>query len=84
MLESLFNKVSLKQTPIQVFSCIICEIFNNTYFEEQLRMTASGNYGQKQQLLVKSSHLHFSESYFQKKLIMWNDEVQKQSPRGVL
>ena len=37
-----FNKVagqdpasSLKETPTQVFSCEICEIFNNTYFKEK-------------------------------------------------
>ena len=27
--------------PAQVFSCKICKIFKNTYFEEHLRMTAS-------------------------------------------
>ena len=31
----------LKETPTQVFSSEICEIFKNTYFEEFLRMTAS-------------------------------------------
>ena len=31
-----------KETPTtQVFSCKICEIFKNTYFEEHLRMAAS-------------------------------------------
>ena len=30
-----------KETPTQVFSCEICEIFKNTYFEEYLRTTAS-------------------------------------------
>ena len=33
-----FNK---RETPAQVFSCECCEIFNKTYFEEHLRMTAS-------------------------------------------
>ena len=31
----------LKQTPTQVFSCQICEIFQNTYLEEHLRTAAS-------------------------------------------
>ena len=30
----------LKETPTQVFSCKICDIFKNAYFEEHLR-TAS-------------------------------------------
>ena len=30
-----------KETPTQVFSCKICEIFKNTYFEEHLQTTAS-------------------------------------------
>ena len=35
------KKVFLKETPTQVFSCQICEIFKNTYSEEHLRATAS-------------------------------------------
>ena len=31
----------LKETPTQVFSGEICEMFYNTYFEEHLRTTAS-------------------------------------------
>ena len=31
-----------KETPTQVFSSEIFKIFKNTYFEEHLRMTASG------------------------------------------
>ena len=34
--ESHFLK---KETPTQVFSCEICEIFKNAYFEEHLRTT---------------------------------------------
>ena len=30
-----------KETPTQVFSCVICEIFTKIYYEEHLRMTAS-------------------------------------------
>ena len=30
-----------KETPTQVLSCKICEIFKNTCFEEHLRTTAS-------------------------------------------
>ena len=52
VLESLFNKVAglsealalqlyEKQTPTQVFSCLICEILKSAYFEEYLRTTAS-------------------------------------------
>ena len=47
-MEYLFNKVAglgqqlyRKETPTQVFSCEICEVFKNTYFEEDLRTTAS-------------------------------------------
>ena len=36
MLESLFNK-EIKETPRQMFSCEICEIFNNIFFIEHLR-----------------------------------------------
>ena len=31
----------LQETPTQVFSSEICEIFYSTYFEEHLRTTAS-------------------------------------------
>ena len=41
VLESLFNKILLKGTPTQVFSCEYCKIFKNTYFEEHLPMAAS-------------------------------------------
>ena len=46
-MESLFNNVAgltscnYKETPTQVFSYGICEIFKNTYFEEHLRVVAS-------------------------------------------
>ena len=30
-----------EETPTQVFSCEICKIFKNTYFEEHLRTAAS-------------------------------------------
>ena len=43
MLESLSNKVAgLKAAPTQVFSCEICKIFKNAYFEAHLPTTASG------------------------------------------
>ena len=29
------------ETPTQMFSCEICKVFKNTYFEEHLQMTAS-------------------------------------------
>ena len=48
--EPLLNKVVslqaynfLKETPTDVFSCEICDIFKNTYFEKHLRRTASEN-----------------------------------------
>ena len=41
-LESLFNKAA-GVTLAQVFSCEICEIFRNTYFEEHLRTADSAN-----------------------------------------
>ena len=34
VLESAFNKVYLKETPVQVFSGEICENLKNTYFEK--------------------------------------------------
>ena len=34
-----FNKVAGLQNPTQMFSCEICEIFKNTYFEGHLRTT---------------------------------------------
>ena len=46
MLESLYDKVASlleKETPTQVFSCDYCEFFENNYFEEYLRMAASGS-----------------------------------------
>ena len=33
--------VEVDGSPTQVFSCGICKIFNNTYFEEHLQTTAS-------------------------------------------
>ena len=32
---------SEKETPTQLFSCEICEIFKNTYFEEHIRRATS-------------------------------------------
>ena len=43
MLESVLNKVYLKETPAQVFSGEIYENFKNTYFEEHLRTNVSEN-----------------------------------------
>ena len=37
VLETLFNKVYWKETPTQVLSYEICEIFKNTSFENHLR-----------------------------------------------
>ena len=67
MLESLFNKVIglqawnffKKETPTQVFSCEICEIYKNTYFEEHLRTTASEKRNQYEKL-------HLDVTYFVK------------------
>ena len=42
MLESFFTK-DTKEISVQVFSCEICEIFKNTFLEENLRTTASGS-----------------------------------------
>ena len=49
MLQCLFNKVKglqarnfiKKETPAQVISCEYCEIFKNTYFEENLQTAVS-------------------------------------------
>ena len=45
VLESPFIKslYFIKKTPTQVFSCVYCEIFKNTYFEKHLRKAASVN-----------------------------------------
>ena len=42
MVVSLFNEVAGLQmlSCAQMFTCEICEIFKNTYFEEDLRSTA--------------------------------------------
>ena len=39
--ESFFNKVPGLQTPTQVFSCEICKIFRNTFFNRTTPMAAS-------------------------------------------
>ena len=41
MCWSLFLIKFKKETSTQVFSCEICEIYKNTYFEEHLRTIAS-------------------------------------------
>ena len=60
MLESLFHKVAglkaSKETPTQVFSWKIREIFKTTYFEKQLRATAS----------IRSLRLNLNYSYKKK------------------
>ena len=45
-------------TPAQVFSCEICKIFKNTYFDEHLRTTASGNFQVIARQSLKSVHFH--------------------------
>ena len=42
--KHLWWSLFLKETPTQVFSREICEIFENTYFEEHLQTTACGVY----------------------------------------
>ena len=51
MLESLFDKITtlLKKTPIQVFSCEICEIYKNAYYEKHCER------------LLNNSTLHLAE-----------------------
>ena len=51
VLESLFNKAAglglqlyQLETPTQMLSCKICEIYKNTFFEEHLRTAASQCY----------------------------------------
>ena len=36
-----WKQLHLKETPTQVFSCEISDVFENAYFEEHLRATAS-------------------------------------------
>ena len=40
-MQALGQQLYLKETPTQVLSREICEIFKNTYFEEHLRTTAA-------------------------------------------
>ena len=40
VLESFFKK-NTAHTPTQMFTCEMCEIFKNTYFEEHSWTTAS-------------------------------------------
>ena len=43
VLKSLLDlQLYQKQTPTQMFFCGYCEIFERTYFEELLQVTASG------------------------------------------
>ena len=42
-----------KETPPQVFTCKIYEIFKNTYFEEHLRTTASEKANENQLKTVR-------------------------------
>ena len=60
MLESRFNKVPdlrfvtlFKKPPTQVFSCEICETFNNTYFHRTFPVAASDFLGNS--LIFKKS-----------------------------
>ena len=62
MLESVFNKVTdpracntEKETRTQVFSCKVCDIFRNTYFEEHLRLLLYFQY---------NSHRHYHYHHF--------------------
>ena len=41
----------LKETPTHVFSCEICQIFKNTYFEKRLQTAASKNMQQAHKIL---------------------------------
>ena len=41
MLQASGLPLYLKETPTQVFSCEICEIFKNSYFVENLRTASS-------------------------------------------
>ena len=56
VLESLFNKIAavtlLKRHSNRVFSCEICEIFKNTYFEEQLQTRANDCFWQCSSLVI--------------------------------
>ena len=77
MLESFLNvsglwpATLLKETPIKVFSCGICEIFRNTCFEEHLRTAAFAQGGFNWIELVK----RFSEQLFSK--FLWKFVSEK-------
>ena len=64
VLESLFNK-ALKETPTQVFSCKLCDIFKNIYFEEHLRVAAF--VVNKDAMTASSVTVHLAINYFPKK-----------------
>ena len=56
VLESLFNKFAavtlLKRDSNRVFSCEICEFFENTYFEERLQTRANDCFWQCSGLVI--------------------------------
>ena len=51
---------SLQQTPTQVFSCKICKISKNPYFEENTQTTASIRSNRNQALGDTKSFITFS------------------------
>ena len=40
-LQAEYLQLGFKKTPAQVFSCVYCENFNNTFLTEHIRATAS-------------------------------------------
>ena len=76
MLNSLLNKDAdvqcyYKETPTQLFSFKICEIFKNIYFEEHMQTTASVakvkvnvNFERINYLLIKSVLVDHAKMYF--------------------
>ena len=86
----LFNKVVVlracnfvKETPTQMLSCEICEIFKNSYFEEHLWTTAS-------KLILKGTQTQmfscefcelFENTYFKGQL--WTAEKNKNTGEEV-
>ena len=68
VLESLFDKIaglrtcnfSKNRLQHRFFSCEICEIFKNPYFEEDLRTTAFDRWLKNVKCIKNSSYLPFS------------------------
>ena len=84
MLESLFNKPSglqvcsfIKKRLQHMFSCEICNIFKNNYFEEHMQMTTSILFcpRSKHQYYYKYIFFIYANHESQNKKFLWLDKT---------